>query len=728
MDLSGLNPEQKQAVEHTEGPLLILAGAGSGKTRVLTHRLAYIIEEGLAEPYEILAVTFTNKSAGEMKSRISDLLKDNPKIKNSKKAALQWVGTFHSICLRILKIDGYLLGLDPKFTIYDSADQVDSVKEAMDRLFISRKDFNPNAVLAYISSAKNELITHEEYPRIAQGYFQETVAKIYPEYQKILSENNAVDFDDLIMKTVQLFQREPTVLEKYQKLFRYILIDEYQDTNHAQYVFVQLLAKKHQNIAVVGDDDQSIYKFRGATIKNILNFEKDFPGAKVVKLEQNYRSTKKILEASYGVISQNQNRKDKKLWTENDTGEKITIYKGLDERAEAEWVSDKILELLNAGASAEDIVILYRTNAQSRVMEESLLRSAQPYRIVGNVRFYERKEIKDVISYLRVVYNPKDDLSFKRIINVPRRGIGPKAEKDFELEAGTNGTSMLSHLLGFDPYEIGVDLKGEFDKEPDLAPAFSKLRKLFIEFYIESQKLNVVDLMKFILDKTGYLEWLDDGTSENEGRIENIKELLSVANKYELASPAEGLAAFMEEISLIEQEAEEKGEDEEKVTLMTIHAAKGLEFNYVFIIGMEEGLFPHSRSYADATEMEEERRLAYVGITRAKMQLFLTHAEARLYFGQRQNNLPSRFMEDIAEELVEKESYDGTSTSTWKSVSVSDDEFRPRMELAKGDKVLHPTFGKGLVVSANDEIIKIDFGGAVGVKELASEYAVLEKI
>ncbi|MBN1915729.1 UvrD-helicase domain-containing protein [Candidatus Dojkabacteria bacterium] len=730
MNLSDLNPQQREATGYFDGSLLILAGAGSGKTRVLTCRIANIIEKGLASPSQILAVTFTNKAAGEMKERIFKLLKELPESpEKSGSFSFYWIGTFHSICLKILKMDGHLIGLDPKFSIYDKADQLDTVKEAMDRLFISKKEFVPNAILASISSSKNELIGFEEYSTVAQGYFQETVAKIYPEYQKTLKENNAVDFDDLIMKTVQLLQKEPEVLQKYQKLFKYVLVDEYQDTNHAQYKFILLLTRKYQNIAVVGDDDQSIYKFRGATIKNILNFEKDFPNTKVIKLEQNYRSTKKILEASYGVISQNKNRKEKKLWTENIEGEKIIIYKGLDEKAESEWVSDKIRELLNQEISAENIVVLYRTNAQSRVMEEALLKVGQPYRIIGNVRFYERKEIKDIIAYLRIIYNPQDDLSFKRIVNVPRRGVGPKAVKDLENEARLKQKGLFEHLLDFNPYEESTDLEKEFKKEDNnLPPALSNFRKLLVGFFIESQKTNVVELIKFVLDKTGYLEWLDDGSSENEARIENIKELISVATKYQSLSPEQGLAAFMDEISLIEQESIDKDLEKERVTLMTIHSAKGLEFDYVFIIGMEEGLFPHSRSYADPTEMEEERRLAYVGITRARRQLFLTHTETRTYFGSRQNNLASRFLEDIPVEIVERESYEEVLNSGFSWNEIPEDAPLPAIEVQPGDRVLHPTFGKGVVLSLDSEIIKIDFAGTIGTKELAIEYAVLEKI
>lgn len=709
MNLNDLNPQQLEAVKNTEGPLLILAGAGSGKTRVLTSRIAYILNQKLASPEHILGVTFTNKAAGEMKERISGLLEgDNI-------PSLPWVGTFHSICLRILKIDGYLIGLDKTFSVYDKPDQLDAVKEAMDKLNISKKDFSPNAVLSFISSAKNELITHEEYAGVAKGYFQEVVAKIYPEYQKILKENNSVDFDDLIMKTVQLIQKEEEVLKKYQNLFKFILVDEYQDTNHAQYMLVYMLAKAHQNIAVVGDDDQSIYAFRGATIKNILNFEKDFPNTKVIKLEQNYRSTQKILDASHGVVSQNENRKDKKLWTENDKGEDITIYSALDEKDESKWVGSKMKDLLDTGIEAKEIVVLYRTNAQSRVMEEALLKLGQPYRIVGNVRFYERKEIKDIIAYLTVIYNQKDDIALKRIINVPRRGIGAKGIKELGTLAAEEQLSIVEFITA---------------DEMNLPPALSKFRLLLLEFFKEAQNLNIVDLIKFILDKSGYLEWLDDGTTESEARVENLQELISVASKYKDQTPEESLTNFLEEVSLIEQETQDDTTENEKVTLMTLHSAKGLEFDHVFIIGMEEGLFPHSRSYSDSDQLEEERRLAYVGITRAKKQLFLIHTDSRLFFGSRQHNLISRFAEDIPQELVIKESYNESKGmgSGWKEADVGEESFRDQIDLVEGDKILHETFGKGEVVYLDDSIIKIKFGGGVGVKELAIEYAVLEKI
>ncbi len=724
MNLEDLNPQQKEAVIHEGGPLLILAGAGSGKTKVLTYRIAYLLEKGLAQPNEILSVTFTNKAAKEMKIRIAQIM-------GKSASSLSWMGTFHSICVKILKNEGHYVGLDKKFTIYDIADQLDSIKEAMDKLMISKKDFNPNAIHSFISSAKNELITAEEYPLHAEGYFQEVVAKVYPLYQKLLKENNAVDFDDLIMKTVQLMQKEEKVLEKYQNLFKYILVDEYQDTNKAQYVLIYLLAKKNQQLTVVGDDDQSIYAFRGATIRNILEFERDFPNTKVIKLEQNYRSTQKILDASYNVISQNRARKDKRLWTENAKGDNVILYQGLDEKDEAYWVTDRIKTLVNDGISPEEIVILYRTNAQSRGMEEAFLRAGQPYRIIGNVRFYERKEIKDLMAYLRVIYNPKDDLSLKRIINVPRRGIGPKLISETEELAYNQEKSLIEYIVGFDPNDENIDLLAlEQNDDPNLPNNLNKFRKLLIELYKQSAKLNVVQLMKIILELSGYLDWLNDGTSENEARIENIKELVSVASKYQDMAPSESLAAFMDEVSLIEQESKETDGDEEKVTLMTIHSAKGLEFDYVFLVGMEEGIFPHSRSYTDTTQLEEERRLAYVAITRAKKKLFMTHAESRLFFGSRQNNLISRFAEDIPEELVDFETYNGNSmkSSGWSEVDEFNDDYRPKIELQKGDPVLHPTFGKGVVIGINDEIIKIQFSGGVGVKELAIEYAVLEKI
>lgn len=705
-----LNPQQKEAVETTEGPVLVLAGAGSGKTRVLTFRVAYLIDKGLARGDNILAVTFTNKAAAEMKERIMKLV--------GGRAVLPWVGTFHSICLRILKAHAEHLGFSETFSIYDTSDQLSLVKEILKSLNYSTKKINPRSILGQISAAKSELITPRSYLMDVHSGFQEVTAKVYPKYQEQLKDNNAMDFDDLIMKTVQLFENVPPVLEKYQELFKYILIDEYQDTNHAQYKFSKLLAAKYKNICVVGDDAQSIYSFRGATIENILNFEKDYPDAKVIKLEQNYRSTKKILDASNHIITLNQNQKRKELWTENEEGDALLVYEADDEKDEGRWIANQIRELVADGADHEEIAILYRTNAQSRNLEEQLIRANVPYRIVGNVKFYDRREIKDVLAYLRVLYNPEDDVSLRRIINVPRRGVGPKTYTDFKAWAKAEGKSAGTAILEAEPADIKSQAKGIFE----FYLVITELDKL-------KETIPVHDLITEIIKKTGYFEMLNDGTEENESRIENIKELVSLAKTFSDYPGSEGLTKFLEEVSLIEDKYKAEDENTPKVTLMTIHAAKGLEFDYVFLCGMEEGIFPHSRTYVDPHEMEEERRLAYVAITRAKRNLYMTHAETRLYFGQSNSNLVSRFITDIPEQLLDYASFGrgsgGGFGSDWQEVG-DEDLFLAGQRFEKGDKVKHAIFGTGVIIDAADALVLVKFSG--GIKELSLEYTNLEKL
>lgn len=723
IDLSNLNPQQKDAVETTEGPLLVLAGAGSGKTKVLTYRIAFILETGLAGQQNILAMTFTNKAAGEMKDRISKLINKEIDVNNpiSEVANLPWMGTFHSICVKFLKRHPELVGLDKNFTIYDSSDQKEAVKVAMSRLNISIKDFSPGAVHSYISSAKNELIDPETYASYAQGYFQQTVSEIYPVYNQVLKENNAVDFDDLLLKTVELFEKSPEILSKYQKQFKYILVDEYQDTNHAQYILINKLAANYKNICCVGDDDQSIYAFRGATIKNILNFEKDYPNAKIVKLEQNYRSTKKILEASYQVISKNRGRKDKKLWTDNIDGENIIIYTAADEVNEANWICSKIKEINNV-ASFNEVAVLYRTNAQSRALEESFINSAIPYKIVGGLRFYDRKEIKDIISYLRAIYNPKDNNSLSRIVNVPKRGIGDKTLQSYISLASLKNQSLTEFLL---------DNSNTIDH-----PSMGRFAELMKRIKFKSNELAITDLINFILEESGYIKMLEDGTLENESRIENLKELISVASKFSNNNPEEGLEMFLEEVALLEGVSEKLDDNlKDYVTLMTIHAAKGLEFTYVFVVGMEENLFPHTNSMLSEAEMEEERRLAYVAITRAKEQLYITHAVKRKYFGVTQMNAISRFAEDINPDLVSHEmdhSYIKTDSDTSSFYdeynSVAEQEWSPSISLKVGDKVKHEYFGIGIVKKISGTNAIIDFGTIYGEKELMLEYANIQKM
>lgn len=605
--LDNLNKDQIEAVKTTQGSLLVLSGPGSGKTRVITHRIAYIIDQKLASPEEILAVTFTNKAAGEMKERLKKLVTVVP----------LWMGTFHSICARILRTDGSALGLSERFVIYDDSDSLDLIKQILKEMDIDSKNTSPYSVKNSISSAKNELVGAIEYQGFARGYFQEIVAKIYLRYQELLKENHAVDFDDLLMQTVLLFEKFPEIAAKYQNRFKYVLVDEYQDTNKAQYLLTKIIADKHKNICVVGDASQAIYGWRGADYKNILNFSKDFPKTKTINLSQNYRSTKNILAAAQNVINQNRSHPILELWTENDEGVPTILYEAKNEVEEAEFVTRTINKLLssNQGFTLSSFAVLYRTNAQSRLMEETLLREGLPYVLIGGTRFYDRREIRDIIAYLRFIDNPSDSLSFKRIVNNPPRGIGPKAL------AETDNPKVL-----------------EFRNSLEI------IRR-------KSEALPTIDIIDLILAQTKYLDYLDDHSEESLGRVENVKELRSVASEFP------NLVDFLENVSLVEKEYLPNRlvtEDSKKdtITLMTLHSAKGLEFPVVFMIGMEEGLFPHSQSLGAVSEIEEERRLCYVGITRAKSQLYMTYTQSRLYFGTRTEGIISRFILDIPENLL----------------------------------------------------------------------------
>ncbi len=708
--LEGLNEQQKKAVETTKGALLVLAGAGSGKTKVLTHRIAYILDQKLAEPDEILALTFTNKAAGEMKERINFLLKSN----NTDTKSISWCGTFHSICLRILKIEGEKIGLSKNFTIYDSSDSLDVVKEAMNKLMIDRKEINPHAVRATISSAKNQLVSSQDYKEHAEGYFQELVAKIFPKYQEILKDSQALDFDDLIMATVQMLENHPDIREKYKNMFKFIHIDEYQDTNFAQYRLIKLITNK--NICVVGDDDQSIYAFRGADITNILSFEKDFPDAIIIKLEQNYRSTQNILDASYHVVRHNKERREKKLWTEKEGGDLLNIFHALDEVRESEWVADRVESLMQDGTNPKEIAILYRTNAQSRTVEEIFIKRNIPYEIVGGIRFYDRKEVKDILAYLRILANYQDELSLKRIINTPRRGIGEKSSLSlFETAKGMN-LSPVELLLN--------NFKSIANKN------ISNFGEILSDIFKAINTYKLSEFVNFVIERSGYFDYLNDGSSEGQYRIENLKELISVSLRYDTLETKEALQSFLEDIALIE-ESQKKNLDEDVVTLMTVHASKGLEFEHIFIVGMEELLFPHSRSYSDPASMEEERRLAYVAITRGKKQVCITHTQTRKYFGKIQSNPISRFISTIPENLIKLESDLSfeDSTDDYFSHYFSDEETNNILPLStqKGDRVKHEIFGIGTILDIDDSTIKIDFGGEKGIKELAIEYSRLEK-
>lgn len=709
-----LNTEQQKAVEAVEGPILVLAGAGSGKTRTLTFRIASLIENNHARPENILAVTFTNKAATEMKERIMELLNILP---GTERVFLPWVGTFHSICVRILRMDGERIGVGKNFSIYDTTDQKDVVRRAIKHLNLNEKKVNPGAVMSMISSAKCELMGPNEYKKHARGYFESIVAEIYPVYQKMLADNSALDFDDLIGKTVKLLQTDEKVLEKYQELFKFILVDEYQDTNHAQYVFTKLLADKHKNICVVGDDAQSIYSFRGANITNILSFEKDYPEVKVIKLEQNYRSTKKILDASNFIIAQNTEQKPKKLWTENKEGDELYIYTAIDERDESKWIAQKIRELILDNVDPSEIAVLYRTNAMSRNLEEAMLDSNINYRIVGGVRFYHRAEIKDVLAYLRILINPDDRVAINRVINTPKRGIGPKTIEKFVDSANEKKLGLLEYLT--------TTYTENSDELPNNVHGFCRaVVKLQELASIEP----VADLIEDVIDLTGYKKDLEQ-SGEGETRLENIQELKSLAKKYDDFEFGDGLEKFLEEAALIESSYETGKEEDEHITLMTVHSAKGLEFDYVFIAGMEENLFPHSNSKFDPSELAEERRLAYVAVTRAKNKVFITHADSRLYFGSRNSNPISRFVEDIPEHLIIfSDGYEktvGSLDSSWSEVD-EDDTYSQEFELEKGDLVKHELFGVGEVEDVSNGIALIRF--QVGLKELALEYVRLEKV
>lgn len=713
--LSELNKEQQKAVTTTEGPVLVLAGAGSGKTKVLTHRVAFLIREKKAYPEQILTVTFTNKAAAEIKERIAKLLKET----GSSFKNITWAGTFHSICARILRIDGKHIGLDQNFTIYDPDDQIKLIKESMKELDIDTKSTAPRSVLATISSAKDELLDPEAFERHAKGYFFENVAKIYPVYQKKLEDNQALDFDDLIFKTVKLLTKNEELQKKYQTLFKYILVDEYQDTNYSQYTLIKTLSKIHQNIFVVGDDAQSIYKWRGADIRNILNFEGDFENTEVIKLEQNYRSTQTILDASNQVIAQNVNQKKKKLWTDKESGEPIKVYQANDAREEARYIAEEIFKI----EEFEETAVLYRTNAQSRQIEEMLLKFNIPYRLVGNVRFYERKEIKDILGYLRVIANPADDLSLERIINTPKRGIGKQSILKVKAHALVKGINLLD-LFKAENRELLESISGATSKK------LISFGQLVQDMQIKLTEMDLIEFIKYVLETSELLEEYKDPTDENVARVENIKEFINIAAKYKGESAIESLPSFLEDISLLEDQARQAEVVEKaKVTLMTIHAAKGLEFNNVFVAGLEENLFPHSRSYADPTEMEEERRLAYVAFTRAKEQLTLTYSTTRTIFGTTQDSIRSRFIDELPQELLDYKSNGFNSNFDFKSDSEDphDTIKNPTFSVKKGDRVKNEYFGEGIVLEIDDEIVKVNFRDH-GIKELATEYASLLKL
>ena len=748
--LNGLNPEQQNAVKATDGPLLLMAGAGSGKTRVLTHRIGYLIVEKRVNPYNILAITFTNKAAREMRERIGKMM--------GGVAEEIWISTFHSMCVRILRRDIDRIGFNRNFTILDSTDQLSVVKTILKEKNIDPKKFDPRAILGTISSAKNELIEPDEYKKTGGGYFEDIAGQVYEEYQKRLRKNQALDFDDLIMMTIQLFRRVPDVLEYYQRKFQYIHVDEYQDTNKAQYLLVKQLASRFKNLCVVGDSDQSIYRWRGADIANILSFEKDYPNATVILLEQNYRSTKRILLAANKVIENNMNRKAKNLWTENPEGNKLVYYRADSEQGEAQFVAGKIKELTrNSGYNYSNIAILYRTNAQSRVMEEVLLKSNIEYSIVGGTKFYDRKEIKDMLAYLRLISNPDDDISLRRIINVPKRGIGSSSVDKIANFADMHDLSLFQALES-------VELLG---LSPKITKAAREFRDLIGNYTNMQEFLSVTELVEQVLEKTGYIEMLKAEKSlEAQSRLENLEELLSVTKSFEDSSEDKSLVAFLTDLALvadIDSLDEETEEKVDSITLMTLHSAKGLEFPVVFLIGMEEGVFPHSRSLMEEVEMEEERRLAYVGITRAEQTLFLTNAQMRTLYGRTNMNPASRFISEIPADLFEDvepaekkisspfgstgksfgaargtSSFGTPKTSFTTPPTARKPVMRPVSTASGdetgwkvGDKAQHGKWGTGTVVSVKGQgegtELDIAFPSPVGIKRLLAKFAPITK-
>jgi DNA helicase-2/ATP-dependent DNA helicase PcrA len=707
--LEGLNPEQQRAVKTTEGPLLIQAGAGSGKTKTLTHRIAYLIASKKATPYNILAVTFTNKAAKEMRQRVAELLGENAK----NRGFMPFMGTFHGICVRLLRQDGEAVGIPRSFVIFDETDRQAAIKQVSKQLMIDEKAFPARRLSSLISSAKNEMITPAEYTNKATSPAQHEAAKVFPLYEKALKDASALDFDDLINRTVQLLKTKPEIRKKWQQQFRYIMIDEYQDTNAAQYALVNILTNNHRNIAVVGDDWQSIYSWRGADFRNILKFEKDYKDCTVIKLEQNYRSTKHILDAAHAVITKNDQRSDKKLWTNIGGGLPVQVVPVGNERAEGESIICRIREGVGSGRRHyRDYAVLYRTNAQSRSIEENFVHYGVPYRVVGGVRFYDRKEIKDVIAYLRLIFQPEDRVSFERIVNVPTRGVGAKSLQNFFVWQQT-GQFTLERTLT------------EVENCPDLTPkarkALSELSDIVSSLRTVSQDASVTGLIDSLLRRIDYLHYLDDGTPQGEARQENVRELLSVAQEYQEL----GLDGFLEEVALV---SDLDGADftSDAVTLMTLHAAKGLEFPVVFMSGMEESIFPHSRALYDQSEMEEERRLCYVGMTRAKQELYMIYATTRLLYGGLQHNPPSRFLSEIDSE-VQTTAVGFDSLSMPEETQSLPDEPRYVPDLNEGDGVRHQVFGQGTVMEIEGDNITVFFKGR-GTRKLNISFAPLEKL
>ena len=696
--IESLNEQQKEAVLYNDGPLLIIAGAGAGKTKTLTTKIAYLIEEGLAHPYNVLAITFTNKAAKEMKDRLYALIGDLAK-------KVQ-VSTFHSFGLKLLRENYEKLGYESNFVIMDSDDSLTVVKKIVKDLGYDPKIYNPRAIRNKISSCKNEMMTPEIYERYAVSDYEKVMHQVYEKYEDKLKKNNSVDFDDLLLLPIKLFKENPSTLQKYQDLYQYILIDEYQDTNEAQYILSKLISAKNRKITCVGDDSQSIYSFRGANYKNILNFEKDYKDAKTILLEENYRSTSTILDAANQVIRNNKQRKDKNLWTSRGKGEKIKYYRAYNEKDEAQYVIRKIKELRNKEVEYKDIAVLYRTNAQSRVLEEEMLKENMPYRVIGSFYFYSRKEIKDLIAYLRLIHNSKDNVSLLRVINTPKRGIGLKTIENLTAKADEKGTSIYEAITS--------------GKELEFKKTIEQLKSL-------SEELTLTELIDKVLDASGLRQELEsEKTLEAEVRLENLEEFKSITKSFEEREGLISLEDFLLEISLI-SDVEEYKDDPNRISLMTVHSVKGLEFDHVFVVGMEEGIFPHMNSLMETSEVEEERRLCYVAITRAKDDLHLVNARRRTLFGKEQVNPVSRFIGEISKDLIET-NVEAELPKQEQKIEVEDMFREEEVDYQVGDYVYHETFGTGRVVEVTNTLVSVAFKHPHGIKKLMKNHKKLSKV
>ena len=693
--IENLNERQLEAVENLDGPMLVLAGAGSGKTRVLTTKVAYLLDQKDISPRNILAITFTNKAAKEMKERIFNLI--------GREAFLIQISTFHSFGLKLLKENYDLLGYDSNFTILDADDSLTVIKKIMKEMDIDSNKFNYRAIRSSISDNKNEMVSVSEYEKFVYTDYDEVVYKVYDEYEKSLKRSNAIDFDDLLLLPIKLFNEHKEVLEKYQDLFKYVFIDEYQDTNKPQYILSKMISAKYKNITVVGDNDQAIFTWRGADYKNILNFEKDYPDAKVVVLDENYRSTKTILKAANNVIKNNKIRKEKNLWTNNEEGPLIKYYKAFDEKDESEYVVKEIKKLIEDGVNPNDICVLYRANAQSRNVEEAFLQSNVSYRIVGSYAFYNRKEIKDLIAYLKLVHNEKDDVSLLRVINYPKRGIGSKSIENLGIVAKNENKSLYESITG--------------GKEEEFKKIIEDLKK-------DKDNMSLTDFVDRVLDKTGIRESLkNEHTLEADIRLENLEEFKSITKNVEEADGIVSLEDFLDELSLVSDVSENQKDEEDKVTLMTMHAVKGLEFDYVFVVGVEEGLFPHLNSMNSEEELEEERRLCYVAITRARKKLYIINSRSRLLYGKVSSNVPSRFITEIGDDLLDQDKKE----SIFSSKKINKDEMITNNDLKPGDLIKHDKYGNGVVLNIDGKIATISFTKS-GVKKLLKDHKAIKKV